>query len=203
MKSIHLPLSFAILTLVSINFISVTSCLAQNTLNSDEFSIYSTLLQIWSTGDKNQELVIKNKTFVDDININQIDKSKYLIKQMPSLSKEIIDNFSSRNSKPIKIEDKFNLKLKVNVVGEELDQIFNNSLQQSTKMEAWGVFREKNPKANGFITISRVGFNKEKTQAFAYVARHCDVLCGSSWYYFLVKRNDKWTLQERLNAWVS
>lgn len=200
MRKTHLPLFLAILTFGLINFIPINSCLAQKTLNQDEISIYSSLLLQRSNG---AELVIKNITVADNININKPDSAEYYMSHLPPLSKETLDDYSARNSNPVKFKSKFNLKSKVNFVGKEINQIFTNDPKQVPKGYSWEVFKEKYPTANGFITLSRVGFNKEKTQAFAYIGHYCEGLCGSGWYYFLLKRDDEWTVEKGFNAWVS
>lgn len=78
---------------------------------------------------------------------------------------------------------------------EELDRIF--------KEGQWEDFYKKYPKAGGVWTFSRPGYNAARNEAVLYVGHACGSLCGTGHLYFLAKRNDQWTVQNRLMLWIS
>jgi hypothetical protein len=80
-------------------------------------------------------------------------------------------------------------KVKINLIGEEIRRIFEGGARDSEN-DGWKVFHKKYPTAGGFITLSRVGFNKEKTQSLIYVAHNCGWLCGEGNYILLVKKDN-------------
>ena len=62
---------------------------------------------------------------------------------------------------------------------------------------------EKYPDARGVISLSKVGFNQAKTEAFVRVEfTHCG-LCGRGDQVLLVKKSGVWTVKEIFNLWVS
>ena len=81
------------------------------------------------------------------------------------------------------------------VTQEELDRIFKGG--------QWGDFYKKYPQAGGVWTFSRPGYNPARNEAVLYVGHSCGSLCGTGHLYFLAKRNDQWTVQNRLMLWIS
>jgi len=53
-----------------------------------------------------------------------------------------------------------------------------------------------------YYSISRVGFNSDRTQALTYVVMTCGTLCRDYTYYYLEKRSDGWEVVKRLLAGV-
>jgi hypothetical protein len=51
---------------------------------------------------------------------------------------------------------------------------------------------ERYPTSGGYIFMSAVGFNKNKTLAIVYTGSMCGGLCGSSRFHFLQKVGAKW-----------
>jgi hypothetical protein len=81
------------------------------------------------------------------------------------------------------------------ITQEELDKVFKGG--------HWEDFYKKYPQAGGVWTFSRPGYNSERNEAVLYVGHACGSLCGTGHLYFLVKRNDQWTVQNRLMLWIS
>ncbi len=56
----------------------------------------------------------------------------------------------------------------------------------------WGSFYARYPESGGFIEMSAVGFNKDKTVGLVYMGSACGDLCGE-WSYTVVEKKDgKW-----------
>ncbi len=200
MQRIYLFWFSIIIILSFVNLGTINFAFAQNVPNSDEYSVYEFLLQQEFITRETKSLVIGNQTLVN--NVFSVGAPKDLIQEFPSLSKETIDEFNFRNSKAVKLTDKFNLKLKVHLIGKELNQIFTERGQRNSKKDNWQIFREKYS-ADVYITFSRVGFNKEKTQALIFEAYQCGRFCGGGYYILLVKENSKWKIEKKVGAWYS
>ena len=56
----------------------------------------------------------------------------------------------------------------------------------------WESFYERYPESGGFIIMSAVGFNKEKTQAVVYTGTSCGMLCGRWMFHLLEKVDGNW-----------
>lgn len=67
----------------------------------------------------------------------------------------------------------------------------------------WSAFRENYPEAGAIISISRVGFNAEHTQAIIEVGYATGPLGGEGDYVLLDKENGVWKVQYLLGAWIS
>src|SRR5262249_227524 len=71
---------------------------------------------------------------------------------------------------------------------------------------AWKDFYRKYPESGGWIELSAVGFNPEKTVAVVYVGHHCGNLCAGGHFQVLLKKNGKWAPIEWkgiASAWAS
>ena len=94
----------------------------------------------------------------------------------------------------------FTLGRKVEMVSSaELDQDFSKGISQG-----WAAFHERHPQAHGYIDLSAVGFNADKTFAVVYSGGHCGGLCGAGGFATLSKKNGKWQKNsDRLCSWIS
>ena len=57
---------------------------------------------------------------------------------------------------------------------------------------AWEGFYKRYPDSGGYIVMSAVGFNKEKTRAMVYTGSSCGGLCGRWRFHLLEKFHGKW-----------
>jgi len=60
---------------------------------------------------------------------------------------------------------------------------------------------EKLPESMGAYKFSRVGFNKQQTQAFLYMEIYCGLTCGVGKYYFLIY-DGNWIINKEEMIWV-
>ena len=72
--------------------------------------------------------------------------------------------------------------------------------------EAWGggahSYYEKFPHSYGYQTFSRVGFNRDFSEAVFYTEHLCG-LCGEGEYVFMRKVNGEWRITSEASTWVS
>jgi hypothetical protein len=54
----------------------------------------------------------------------------------------------------------------------------------------------------GYITLSGVGFNLNRTQAVFYINHFCG-LCGGGRYVLMEKANGKWEVTAENYTWIS
>lgn len=184
-----------------ISFVFASSLLAQNVSEAEEYSVYKSLFQQEFIGKETKELVIKKQTAIENFSDNE--PIAYLIKSLPSLTKETIEDFRLQNKKPTELTNKFNLKVKINLLGEEFDRLFYEARQSDPEKDGWEIFYKKYPTSGGIITLSRVGFNKEKSQALMFVSHGCGSLCGEGNYILLIKKDNVWKVEQKLMMWIS
>ena len=58
----------------------------------------------------------------------------------------------------------------------------------------WDGFYKRFPSSNGIISLSAVGFNREKTRAIFYGGTSCGSLCGSWSFQLMEKVDGKWKM---------
>jgi hypothetical protein len=58
--------------------------------------------------------------------------------------------------------------------------------------EGWDSFYKRYPESGGYLTLSPVGFNKDKTQAIVYIASSCGSLCRRWGFHLLERVQGNW-----------
>lgn len=77
------------------------------------------------------------------------------------------------------------------VTRAELDAAFERPSGTNVG-DGWEVFRHHFPDSAGYVILSGVGFNADRTIALVYEEHRCGGLCGAARYYILQKRNGRW-----------
>ena len=109
-----------------------------------------------------------------------------------------VEDFNRKCKDSISLQTHFTLPGKqVLISDQELDQFFGD------KGSRWQGFYERYPKSNGFISVSRVGFNPDHSQAFLYAAASCGGLCGEGYYVLLGKDGGVWSVKRKTMLWIS
>jgi len=67
----------------------------------------------------------------------------------------------------------------------------------------WERFAEAFPGARGYVTLSRIAFDPELTQALVYTEDHCGMWCGEGTYVLLLLGPEGWRVVRKLTLWVS
>lgn len=161
-----------------------------------EYAVYAALLKEIAIDKETTQIVIEENTEIKDL--MGID-TKALLKELSPLRQEAISDFESKNKQPCRLTNEFNLKVKVILISKrEIEEISENRIR-----DGWEVFHQKYPTAGAILTLSRVGFNEDGTQALIYVAYACGGLCGQGQYILLTKREAGWKVEKRLGTWIS
>jgi hypothetical protein len=102
----------------------------------------------------------------------------------------IFKSFEEANIPPLLWQYHFAIAKPYQIVSAaELETAFR---QAAVHHDGWEGFRQTFPDSSGYLILSAVGFNSEKTIALIYVDYRCGGLCGSSRYYILEKRDGHW-----------
>ena len=73
----------------------------------------------------------------------------------------------------------------------ELDATFQ-SPSGTNVGDGWEGFRHHFPDSAGYLILSAVGFNADRTIALVYEEHRCGGLCGAARYFILQKREEGW-----------
>jgi hypothetical protein len=98
-----------------------------------------------------------------------------------------ITDYVKQNQKTWLLQPDFRLERPYEIItSDELRSIFEGGI------EGWEKFYEKYPESGGYILLSAVGFNADKTIAVVYMRHSCGGLCGEGQFYVLNKQDGKW-----------
>src|SRR5262245_26825884 len=71
--------------------------------------------------------------------------------------------------------------------------ITSDELKRAFEGGGWEKFHKQHPNSGGWIELSAVGFNTDKTMPVVYVGHSCGMLCGGGCFYVHQKKDGKWT----------
>ena len=69
--------------------------------------------------------------------------------------------------------------------------------------DGWARFRREFPESDGTLRFSRVGLDREVTQAMLYAGQQFDWDIGSGGFWLFSRTNGVWTESGRLGNWIS
>jgi hypothetical protein len=104
----------------------------------------------------------------------------------------IFASFEAANKRAMMLQPDFQLPKPTKLVTrEELDAAFQRPWGTEVG-DGWEGFRHHFPSSAGYLILSGVGFNSDRTIALVYVEHRCGGLCGAARYYILQKRDGRW-----------
>jgi len=114
-----------------------------------------------------------------------------------------IEDYVKVNKTKWLLQEKFKLEIPYKLVDSKTIVSIINPF---TEKEDWKAFYKQYPDSGGFIDLSAVGFNADKSVAVVSQGRWCGSLCGEGEYYVLQKKDGKWIRLEwkgEYCSWVS
>jgi hypothetical protein len=99
------------------------------------------------------------------------------------LSTETVEGYNRKSEIHVPVECNFQGNASCTVLTDmAVKELWNFKHENAT--EKWKGFRA-NYGSDRYYTVSRVGFNKDGNQGFAFVTSTCGTLCADATYYFL------------------
>lgn len=114
-----------------------------------------------------------------------------------------VEDYVKVNKTKWRLQEKFKLEIPYKLVSSE--KVISIIRPLSNK-EDWTEFYKQYPDSGGFVDLSAVGFNADKTVAVVSKGRWCGSTCGEGRYYVLQKKDGKWIPLEwkgEFCSWVS
>jgi len=148
---------------------------------AEAYQVYSALLpREESAGFAKGTLVIQKET------VPGTDPSEpCLTPEAATKFKDAVADYDRANSKPWLLQHQFQIEKPYELVSSQ-------SIETLFKQHDWEGFYKRYPDSGGFLTLSAVGFNQDKTRAIVYTGSACGNLCGR-WAWHLVEKVDgKW-----------
>jgi hypothetical protein len=121
----------------------------------------------------------------------------YLRENLERLDEETLNEFLAKNREHHPIEPDLNPGGRLVCVGdEEYEHIFRYG-------DGWARFRREFPESDGTLRFSRVGFDRDVTQAMLYAGQQFDWNVGSGGFRLFSKLEGEWTEAGRAGSWLS
>jgi hypothetical protein len=177
-----------------------------------EYDVHSAVLRDMEQ-DLSMVLVLGDKTWDRLSNLEPEFRYKYNLKEIvedwspPPLAplsasrEEAIKNYGIKNSAPLFLKQRFDVKSKCLLISEgELRAVFTGS---RNSIDGWTAYYRRYPSSPGFIRLSRVGFNRQMTEAVVYLERACGSLCADGSFKLLEKEGDRWYIRNSIQFYAS
>jgi len=110
-----------------------------------------------------------------------------------------ISDFVKLNAKPLLLQRRIDSDTPYELMAAA-------DLRSKMQTAGWEGFYQLYPNSGGWIELSAVGFNTDKTVAVVYMGHHCGGLCGGGGFHVLEKKDGKWVPLEWRGsscAWAS
>jgi hypothetical protein len=160
----------------------------QGGVEESETAVYSAALDEIFPGEKFRDkpiklLVIEDITSVDEYGGKNIFKED--LKQfIPEIPQDTLESFLNQNKQFYTFTDLGDLSMEY-------------QLRRPSEMDGWRDFYERYPNSPGLISLSRVGFNREKNGALVYITHTWGDSGGNAYLMLLKREKGKWKVQHR------
>jgi len=164
-------------------------------VEAEEYLVYAAVIKSLYAVSPALQVVLNDHT--DLSKIVSPEKFTELGQDSPAIDLAAEANFQNRNLQKYPLQDHLNLASKLILISsEDFKKIIGPGLNADSFYAAF-------PNAQGFLTLSRVGFNPARTQAIVYTAEWKGPLNGTGYLYFLVKSTNLWTIKTKILDWIS
>jgi hypothetical protein len=180
-----------------------------------EYEVLSACLTDIFTGPRHEERVGKDIVKIIVVNMTKSDEqdhpwldgngqpipweetAKSLQEKAPSLQRTTIDAFREVNAQQASLRPSFHMVINYELL--DLNQLYSIPWGG----DWWGMYYKRFPGSQGIMTLSRVGFSADGTQALFYFSNRCGGLCGGGSYVVMEKRDSHWVIGKEIEMWVS
>lgn len=175
------------------------ACSQPTSREAEEYAVYSTLLNAMYDGGHSDRILIRDHTSVDNLEYKTIASPLEALKlQIPLAQQETLDSFREANAQSFRLNSRFRLPGASRFVDSQaIEDYFREG------GGGWQAFNRDYQNAGGFITFSKVGFNRDTNQALVYLSSVCGETCGTGSLVFLVKEGSTWKVKATVSAWIS
>jgi hypothetical protein len=175
------------------------ACAQPNMREIEEYAVYSTLLIQLYKGGHSDRVLIRDHTSVGSFEYKSrpavLDEIR---QQIPRMRDETLFSFLDANEYSHPFDNRLRLPGASRFVdAQQIEGYFSEG------GGGWQAFNRDYPHWGGFITFSKVGFNRDMDQALIYFSSVCGDTCGAGEFVFLVKEGAVWRIKGTAVSWVS
>ena len=167
---------------------------ADSGVSAEEYEIYSSVIKQYYLRPDTKLIMIEERTFRYDFAIDEEpwrEKKKGVI-----IDETAANDYELKNGeKWLLNKDSFKLPVKAALITDnDLKAIFHGKWGDLE----WINYYRRFPDTRGFVMLSRIGFNTQRTQALMYVGSRCGPVCGDRYFLLLQKENGSWVIKKKL-----
>jgi hypothetical protein len=172
--------SSLILALLLLQGVNSTTGKAPPYEDQEAYEVYSAIIPLeWPLRDAHAKtLIIQNETKGYEMCLRP--ETEWQEKIGPAIS-----DYVRANAKPSLLQPRIK-------AGVPYRLIIADELRSTIQTSGWEGFYQRYPDSGGWMELSAVGFNVNKTVAVVYMGHHCGPLCGGGRFHVLEKKDGKW-----------
>ncbi|MEC9248679.1 MAG: hypothetical protein VX986_06625 [Pseudomonadota bacterium] len=164
-----------------------------------EVSIYQTILHEGRVSSTNEILIHENSTGNALANTDQ-KEIEQLLKELGA-PLETVNDWEKKNKRQVPITSSLDLKIKYRILSSaEFENIFNTK----TPSMSWDNLTSRYGDTDGFVRLSKPGFDLNNLNSLVLLEHHCGAACGTGRFLHL-RRNkaDDWVIANSLLLWMA
>lgn len=181
--------------------------LMQCELSEEDYSVFTAVIEgLGNPEDPEEAWHGKEILVVDLTGAGEVDKGQwngwgFRSKSKAAPSGETRADYEAKSKDSCRLKAGWgDARLYTPVRSEEVSGYFKCDRKHG---DGWQAFYENHPKAAGYWSFSRPGYDAAHDEALVYVTHSCGWLCGTGHVYLLSKQNGRWKVKNRLFLWIS
>lgn len=166
--------------------------------DDEDIRIYTAALEHGIPSQAKKILILED-SLIDTFSNNDENLAENLSKET-GVSAKCFEEWSLRNKESTSVKFKIFSELDIDFMSAyDIDTLFAGA----TAKENWEQFNNLYEDYDGFIAISRIGYNDTKDQAVLLLEHHCGPSCGTGKFINLKKTLNKWAVRSTLTMWLA
>ena len=176
---------------------------------AEEYAVYSTIIDELHHEERLWSFVVRDHT-APCLRKHELCEPQQVSRRLPALTRETLNDYLVQNQEPALLVNTFTLPRPVTMLSDpDLQKLLiranlNVNLSPvSSRKISWGMFYERNPLSPGMISLSRVGFDSQLSQALVY--EEVQGNDNGTWGRYIVLKKEgqasDWIIQEKIENW--
>ena len=171
---------------------------AEGNFTPKDYAVYSACLN--STFVSYPELVIRQYTVSSTASELQSRFSNALVAEFPDFPSTLFPDYITKNGARDFLGNKFTTPGKqIREVAESELNYYSATLNSA---EFWGKFNEEYPNSNGYVSLSRTGYNSDSTHALVEMGHSWSTTGGQGLLIYLRFNGTDWMVLKSIVSWV-
>lgn len=165
---------------------------------SNDSKVYSAVLEHGLPNQSTKILVLEES--ISDSLTSFDEKLGEKISAEAGISKSCFEDWVLVNKESTNIKFKISSALDISFLSSnKLDRLFS----EDTANQNWAKFKNLYQDYDGFIAISKIGYNQHQDQALLLVEHHCGPDCGTGKFVTLTKTGHIWEVRSTMTIWLA